>query len=402
MELDAVVPLSTSSASTGIIDKTRVNKRKMKMPSKSLKSIFIKKKNKSMLPETSNGSSTTTVIDKVMPDKFITNPFPMQLKTTKSNSKNLYNHIVKSLTKLHMGELSYEWFIFIFGGLSQNYIYDMLNNINSGLIAEHRIICPRLVDIWNWSKGLSPKDVSVVILDCVPYCNVVLAKKQKKTNTGMVVASSLESKPALEHGREHIRMCDGLAFSVSPDYIRTIINDRSESKINTSPIDLLPVALKCVIDKAAPRVYSSGTYSGNLSSWVKQGVLLLNTTFTTVAGHENAHDHIGWEYITDLIIKRISEKSTKHVVFMLWGNELIAKSNLINPCKHILLKGDYPLSTRSAFENQPSTSMSLDINRLMIPTSNYSGWQSTQHFITANLYLKSMNRSPIVWESIGE
>jgi len=56
---------------------------------------------------------------------------------------------------------------------------------------------------------------------------------------------------------------------------------------------------------------------GNLESWARQGVLLLNTTLTVRRDEPNAHHGRGWETFTDEVIKAVNEKSSR-VVFILW------------------------------------------------------------------------------------
>jgi len=58
---------------------------------------------------------------------------------------------------------------------------------------------------------------------------------------------------------------------------------------------------------------------GDLSSWAKQGVLLLNASLTVEHKSPNSHKNIGWQIFTDQIISLISQKK-EHIVFMLWGN----------------------------------------------------------------------------------
>ncbi|MCK5822578.1 MAG: uracil-DNA glycosylase [Bacteroidales bacterium] len=63
------------------------------------------------------------------------------------------------------------------------------------------------------------------------------------------------------------------------------------------------------------------------SSWEKQGVLLLNTSFTCELGKSNSHAKI-WEPFTTELLKYIAEKN-KDIIWFLWGN------NAINITKNI-------------------------------------------------------------------
>ena len=50
--------------------------------------------------------------------------------------------------------------------------------------------------------------------------------------------------------------------------------------------------------------------NGCLVPWARQGVLLLNTSLTVVAGQANSHRNKGWEILTDRIIQLLNEKET--------------------------------------------------------------------------------------------
>ena len=68
--------------------------------------------------------------------------------------------------------------------------------------------------------------------------------------------------------------------------------------------------------------------SGNLTGWAKQGVLLLNAVLTVRAHNANSHKGKGWEFFTDSIIKKISDRK-EHVVFLLWVQTLAVKNRLL-------------------------------------------------------------------------
>ncbi len=55
-----------------------------------------------------------------------------------------------------------------------------------------------------------------------------------------------------------------------------------------------------------------------LKHWINQGVLLLNTSLTTVVNHSNSHQHL-WKDFTIEVIKWIDQNYK--VIWVLWGNE---------------------------------------------------------------------------------
>lgn len=69
---------------------------------------------------------------------------------------------------------------------------------------------------------------------------------------------------------------------------------------------------------------------GDLTSWAKQGVLLLNCSLTTVPGKSNAHSEL-WADYTDRIIEYLAELK-KPMIFLLWGNYAKAKKHLMKKC----------------------------------------------------------------------
>ncbi|RXJ97916.1 uracil-DNA glycosylase [Arcobacter sp. CECT 8986] len=112
---------------------------------------------------------------------------------------------------------------------------------------------------------------------------------------------------------------------------------------------------------------------GDLTSWAKQGVLLLNTILTVEKSKPKSHHKLGWEIFTDNIIKYINE-NCKDVVFLLWGTPAISKSKLIDEKKHHILTSVHPS-----------------------PLSAYRGFLGCKHFSKTNEILKSLNKTTIDW-----
>ena len=90
--------------------------------------------------------------------------------------------------------------------------------------------------------------------------------------------------------------------------------------------------------------------NGDLTSWAKQGVLLLNTVLTVEAHNAFSHRKKGWEIFTDEVIKTLNEDD-KPKVFVLWGNPAISKETIINNPLHLIIKSSHPspLSARHSF-----------------------------------------------------
>lgn len=93
----------------------------------------------------------------------------------------------------------------------------------------------------------------------------------------------------------------------------------------------------------------------DLSSWAKQGVLLINSILTVEKDKPLSHSDIGWQEITNFIIKYINDNKN-HVVFVLWGNYAKKFKNLIDSKKHYVIESPHPSplsATRGFFGSKP-------------------------------------------------
>jgi uracil-DNA glycosylase len=113
---------------------------------------------------------------------------------------------------------------------------------------------------------------------------------------------------------------------------------------------------------------------GNLESWARQGVLLLNATLTVRAHEAGSHQNKGWELFTDEVIKKLSQEK-EGLIFLLWGGYAKKKSKLINASKHYILTSGHP-SPLSA---------------------NRGYWFGNKHFSKTNEFLKQQNKKGIDW-----
>ena len=111
----------------------------------------------------------------------------------------------------------------------------------------------------------------------------------------------------------------------------------------------------------------------DLTKWAKQGVLLLNSILTVKKDKPLSLKSIGWEEITDFLIKYISDNK-KNVVFILWGNNARTKKKIIDPSKHLVIESAHPS-----------------------PLSASRGFFGSKPFSKTNNYLKKNNQSVIDW-----
>jgi len=89
---------------------------------------------------------------------------------------------------------------------------------------------------------------------------------------------------------------------------------------------------------------------GELVSWAEEGILLLNTILTVEHNHPLSHKGKGWETFSTNIIKELN-KDNRPKVFVFWGNNAIAKKQLITNRRHLVLTSSHPspLSARHSF-----------------------------------------------------
>jgi uracil-DNA glycosylase len=80
---------------------------------------------------------------------------------------------------------------------------------------------------------------------------------------------------------------------------------------------------------------------GDLETWAKRGVMLLNAVLTVRRGEPNSHKSHGWEKFTDAVIKALNDRQ-KPVVFVLWGGYAQKKTKLIKGEQHRIVKAAHP------------------------------------------------------------
>lgn len=108
--------------------------------------------------------------------------------------------------------------------------------------------------------------------------------------------------------------------------------------------------------------------NGDLTPWVSQGVVLLNRILTVRQGASASHFDLGWQEITDRIIKRYAETT----VGLLLGGTAKQVEHLFS-------------------YNQVVTSVHPS------PLSAYNGFFGSKPFTRVNKILKSMGKEEIKW-----
>lgn len=117
----------------------------------------------------------------------------------------------------------------------------------------------------------------------------------------------------------------------------------------------------------------SAIEGGDLTPWARQGVLLLNTVLTVVAGQPNSHKGVGWETFTDAVINKLNSRNIP-TVFLLWGRNALDKRALITNPTHLVLTAAHPS-----------------------PLSAFNGFFGCRHFSKTNEFLRKNGLEEIVW-----
>ncbi|HHT21065.1 MAG TPA: uracil-DNA glycosylase [Tissierellia bacterium] len=176
--------------------------------------------------------------------------------------------------------------------LADEFKKDYYQRLRQALIQEYKTkhIYPSMYDIFNALKYTDYDDVKVVILGQDPYHG-----------------------PGQAHG---------LSFSVKQG-VR------------------IPPSLQNIYKELQRDLGLRIPDHGELTSWAKQGVLLLNATLTVRQAEPNSHQRLGWEQFTDRVIAELAERP-EPMVFLLWGNNAIKKASRIDPTRHLVLKTTHP------------------------------------------------------------
>lgn len=143
-------------------------------------------------------------------------------------------------------------------------------------------------------------------------------------------------------------IADGLAFSVSP----------------ASPI---PASLRNIFKEYSNDLGFPPPEIGDLSPWQREGVLLLNTSLTTIVGERDSHREIGWAPIIDDVVTALA---SRNVCAILWGS----RARLYSPQFEGKIESAHPS-----------------------PLSAHRGFFNSRPFSRANALLDANGHKPINW-----
>ena len=136
---------------------------------------------------------------------------------------------------------------------------------------------------------------------------------------------------------------------------------------------MIPPSLKNIFLELENDLNISISQHGDLTSWAKQRILLLNSVLTVEQGKPNSHQKLGWDKLTNKIISRLSQRG--NMIFVLWGNSAQKKLYLIDDKENKILSAPHPS-----------------------PLSAYRGFFGCKHFSEINKILIENGSSEINWK----
>ncbi|RRD36637.1 uracil-DNA glycosylase [Leucobacter sp. OH2974_COT-288] len=148
----------------------------------------------------------------------------------------------------------------------------------------------------------------------------------------------------------------GLAFSVAPEVTR------------------LPPSLCNIFQELAADLDVPPPTVGDLTPWVRQGVLLLNTALTVQAGQAGSHAALGWRPVVCAVLEFLARRHQQGqpLVAVLWG-------------KQAQQFGKHLPQVPTLVGVHPS------------PLSAHRGFFGSRPFSAVNKLLQQQGASPIVW-----
>ncbi len=129
----------------------------------------------------------------------------------------------------------------------------------------------------------------------------------------------------------------------------------------------IPASLRNIFQELESDLGLRRPLSGDLTSWERSGVLLLNRVLTTRVGEPAAHSILGWQKITNHIARELGARG---VIAILWGKS----AQELSGCFSNYISSAHPS-----------------------PLSAYRGFFGSKPFSRVNELLITQGRSPINW-----
>jgi uracil-DNA glycosylase len=113
----------------------------------------------------------------------------------------------------------------------------------------------------------------------------------------------------------------------------------------------------------------------SLLPWARRGVLLLNTALTVPAGQAGGHAKIGWQPVTDALLRAVASRPGP-VVFMPWGapaRAAVRRAGILDGHPHVVCPSVHPMERRGSFiESSPFGAVNARLRDLGLDRINWS------------------------------
>lgn len=210
----------------------------------------------------------------------------------------------------------------------------------------------------SWAEALSPEDETIVAMG------------------EFLRAEVAEGRGYQPSGRNVFR-----AFRLPLAQVRVLIVGQDPYPTPGHPIGLsfatdahvrpLPRSLQNIYRELRDDLGVEPPAHGDLSSWSRSGVMLLNRVLTVRPGDAGSHRRKGWERVTDLAVRTLASRD-EPLVSILWGRDAAALTPLL---------GDTPFIESA----HPS------------PLSASRGFFGSRPFSRANTLLETQGAQPVDW-----
>jgi uracil-DNA glycosylase len=223
------------------------------------------------------------------------------------------------------------------------------------LLAGNMTIVPRAELVFSAFNTCSPEDIQVVIIGQDPYPGA------QKIGTRMIPDAT------------------GLSFS--------------------GPVGLpVPLSCKNIFNNLIKYKHmTSYPKDGSLGLWAMQGVFMINAALTNFYTEKGAHTGL-WQKFTEKLIAYLNTEC-KNIVFMVWGASAHKLCKILNEDNHCIITSSHP-SPLSFMKEMTGGSYVTKKKQLggANASKTYPPFESVDHFGKANAYLKSVNKTPIIWD----
>ena len=136
----------------------------------------------------------------------------------------------------------------------------------------------------------------------------------------------------------------------------------------------IPPSLRNIYKELHADLGIAPSTSGDLTSWARQGVLLLNATLTVRQDGAGTHQGHGWEVFTDAVVRTLGSQKSP-IAFVLWGAFARNKKSLITQPQHTIIESVHPS-----------------------PLSAHNGFIGSKPFSQINQALRANDSDPIDWQ----